>query len=78
MYFIINAGLDLHSVTVIFEFDLGIVKIYLYTKNELSMSKLSNRHTDTPESIIFPRALKIKLDWLSSYVRRDEVTKVIT
>ena len=49
-----SCDLDLDPMTLIYELDLKILKMYLLTRNELSRSRVSNvralqvhRHTDT-------------------------------
>jgi len=61
--------LDLDPMTLIYEFDLDILKIYLQTNNELSRSRFSQvkartRHTDRQtDRQTLPNALPVALHW---------------
>ena len=57
-------------MTLKLKLDLDIVKMYLYTKNEVSMSRCSDRntdrHTDMTENITYPhtRVVNIGLNFV--------------
>ena len=54
--------LDLDPITLILKLDLDMVKMYLYTKNEVyvkqfksySLNRQTHRHTEMTENIAYP------------------------
>jgi len=48
--YLLSYDLDLESMTLILDPDLGVLKIYLYTKDEVTRSRLSKARSRTVQT----------------------------